>query len=213
MDEVAALLLEEKRQAEAADQQLPLTIIFVERKARCDDVAEILCHEGLKAAALHGGMSQGEREGSLADFTAGRVQVLVATDVASRGLDVKGIGHVINLDLPRTFEDYVHRIGRTGRAGTTGKATSFWTERDSFLVTQIKKALSDLESGNTFAFATGKAARQKEKELAQEFKQKLATGPSSVMQSGAAAVKVDDRYKFMTASASKAGAADSAWDD
>ena len=123
--------------------------------------------------------------------------MLVATDVASRGLDIKGIGHVVNMDLPKTFEDYVHRIGggvmqvvgldfpsvmlpaesitmccagRTGRAGTRGRATSFWTDRDSFLVSQIKTALAELGKGNSFAFATGKEARQAEKQLAQEFK-------------------------------------------
>ena len=74
-------------------------------------VAELLRLAGLRAAALHGGLSQGEREGALRDFTKGDVLVLVATDVASRGLDIKGIGHVVNLDLPKTFEDYVHRIG------------------------------------------------------------------------------------------------------
>jgi ATP-dependent RNA helicase DDX5/DBP2 len=109
---------------------------------------------------------QNEREGALRDFRQGRINVLVATDVASRGLDVSGIAHVINLDLPRSFEDYVHRIGRTGRAGTTGRATSFYTDRDSFLVAQIKHALQELEKGNELAFATGKAARKKEREAA-----------------------------------------------
>lgn len=103
--------------------------------------------------------------------------------------------------------------GRTGRAGSTGRATSFWTDRDSFVVTQIKKALSELESGNTFAFATGKAARQKEKEMAAEFKDKIRTGPSAVVATGGAEVKVDDKFKFMTAPTTKAGAADDAWDD
>jgi ATP-dependent RNA helicase DDX5/DBP2 len=62
---------------------------------------------------------------------------LVATDVASRGLDVKGISLVVNMDLPRSFEDYVHRIGRTGRAGVQGRSTSFYTDRDSFIVAQV----------------------------------------------------------------------------
>lgn len=78
-------------------------------------MAELLRLAGLRAAALHGGLSQGEREGALRDFTKGDVLVLVATDVASRGLDIKGIGHVVNLDLPKTFEDYVHRIGEPGQ--------------------------------------------------------------------------------------------------
>jgi len=64
---------------------------------------------------------QSDRESALSDFSAGRVKVLVATDVASRGLDIKGIGHVVNMDLPKTFEDYVHRIGRTGRQRGFGK--------------------------------------------------------------------------------------------
>ncbi len=113
---------------------------------------------------------QGEREAALRDFSSGTVKVLVATDVASRGLDIKGIGHVVNMDLPKTFEDYVHRIGRTGRAGTKGRATSFYSERDSFLVSQIRTALAELAKGNNFAFASGKQARQEERQLAQQFK-------------------------------------------
>jgi ATP-dependent RNA helicase DDX5/DBP2 len=74
------------------------------------------------------------------------------------------------MDLPRAFEDYVHRIGRTGRAGTRGRATSFFSDRDAFLVGQIKTALSELERGNTAAFTTGREARRAEKELAQKFR-------------------------------------------
>lgn len=77
-------------------------------------VAAALCEEGIPAVALHGGLTQGERESALREFSAGTVKVLVATDVASRGLDIKGIGHVVNMDLPKTFEDYVHRIGAWG---------------------------------------------------------------------------------------------------
>lgn len=96
---------------------MPLTIVFVERKNKCDEVASSLAGEGVPAVALHGGLGQWERESALKDFSEGRVRVLVATDVASRGLDVKGIGHVINMDLPRSFEDYVHRIGKHGLLG------------------------------------------------------------------------------------------------
>lgn len=91
---------------------MPLTVVFVERKTRCDEVAAALKQEGIPAVALHGGLGQGEREQALREFSAGTSKVLVATDVASRGLDIKGIGHVINMDLPKQFEDYVHRIGK-----------------------------------------------------------------------------------------------------
>ncbi|KAJ0964712.1 hypothetical protein J5N97_025850 [Dioscorea zingiberensis] len=99
-------------------------------QARCDEVAEALVAQGLHAVALHGGPNQSEREAALNNFRKGTTNILVATDVASRGLDVTGVAHVINLDLPKTMEDYVHRIGRTGRAGSVGHATSFYTDRD-----------------------------------------------------------------------------------
>lgn len=330
---------------------MPLTIVFVERKSRCNDVAEVLQGEGVPAVPLHGGLTQVrvtqrqrpgsrgvllrgcagvrdawmqcrpaaaaaacrnallpptsrpaaaaaaccrpppppcanrvpppahalqyEREQSLKDFSSGAVRVLIATDVASRGLDVKDVGHVINMDLPRAFEDYVHRIGerreqprmrrwqleqasmcrrvcravlaccslapclllsripapaapaqhrtlclagRTGRAGTRGRATSFFTDRDAFLVTQIRTAMSELEKGNTAAFAMGKEARAAEKVLAQQFKANLKLSSEGLVasSSGAApAVKVDGKYAHMATAAAAAatGSADAAWDD
>ena len=119
------------------------------------------------------------------------------------------------MDLPKSFEDYVHRIGRTGRAGTKGRATSFYTDRDGYLVGQIKTALQEIERGNALAFATGKAARQQEKILAKEFKEQLRMGYQPVVETAATTVKVDDRYAFMakTSSTAQAGAADAAWDD
>ncbi|KAF5470322.1 hypothetical protein F2P56_010842 [Juglans regia] len=156
IDRLLDLLVEEATQAERSGHPLPLTIVFVERKTRCDEVAEALVVQGLHAVALHGGRSQSEREAALRDFRNGSTKILVATDVASRGLDVTGVSHVINLDLPKTMEDYVHRIGRTGRAGSMGQATSFFTDRDMFLVANIKKAIADVGSGNPVAYATGK---------------------------------------------------------
>jgi hypothetical protein len=255
---------------------------------------------------------QYEREAALKDFSAGTVRVLIATDVASRGLDVKDVGHVINMDLPRAFEDYVHRIGecvrlllwdcvsgrasssllvlqrtwcncsqqeellslashvtvdpaqlctmispdshrhascwslrcpciasnvclfavlhlpdqlhnvvtagRTGRAGTRGRATSFFTDRDAFLVSQIKTALAELEKGNVAAFAMGKEARKAEKELAQKFKSNMKLSSEGLVGTGsglAPAVKVDGKYAYMAAAtaatSASAGAADAAW--
>uniref|UniRef100_A0A061S0N5 ATP-dependent RNA helicase DDX5/DBP2 n=1 Tax=Tetraselmis sp. GSL018 TaxID=582737 RepID=A0A061S0N5_9CHLO len=215
LEDVLTYLLEEQQAAASSNHRMPLTIVFVERKARCDEVADALKMAKLEAAALHGGLTQGEREGSLRDFTLGKIRVLVATDVASRGLDVKGIELVVNMDLPRNFEDYVHRIGRTGRAGVQGRATSFYTDRDSFLVAKIRTALSALEAGDAFAFETGKAARQKEKEMAQQFRQNVKQGASRTVDTGGGTkLMVDDKYKYMASTTVvSTGAADDAWDD
>lgn len=213
-DRLLALLVEESSQAEKSGQPLPLTIVFVERKTRCDEVSDALVAQGLHAVALHGGRSQVEREAALREFRSGSTNILVATDVASRGLDVTGVSHVVNLDLPKAMEDYVHRIGRTGRAGTSGRATSFYTERDMFLVAHIRKAIADAEAGNTMAFATGKAARRKEREQAAAFREgRLAPTGTGVL--GSTTIRVEDKYKYMLAQANlkQEGAADNAWDD
>ncbi|CAI5473054.1 unnamed protein product [Closterium sp. Yama58-4] len=218
VDRLLQLLVEEMAAAESGQQPLPLTIVFVERKVKCDEVCEALTAQGLKAAALHGGRSQGEREAALLDFRKNTINILVATDVASRGLDVSGVALVVNMDLPKALEDYVHRIGRTGRAGASGRAVSFYTDRDAFLVAQIKKALSEAEAGNTMAFATGKAARRKEKEEAAAFRENRAATAANVTMIGATAVKiVDQKYKHMIVAQAGPdkveGVADDAWDD
>ena len=86
---------------------------------------KILMDRGFKTAAIHGNKSQAQRQKALDMFKQNRVQILLATDVASRGLDIDDVSHVINFDLPQTYEDYVHRIGRTGRANKTGHALTF----------------------------------------------------------------------------------------
>ena len=105
--------------------------------------------------------------------------------------------------------------GRTGRAGTRGRATSFYTDRDGFLVSQIKTALAELEKGNATAFAMGKEARKAEKELAQKFKSNMKLSQEGLVSSGSAAVKVDGKYAYMATASSigTSGAADAAWDD
>lgn len=100
-------------------------LVFVATKYATEHIAEKLCRLGIEAAALHGELSQGARTQVLADFKASRVRVLIATDVASRGIDIEQLPVVVNYDLPRSPADYVHRIGRTGRAGESGVAVSF----------------------------------------------------------------------------------------
>ncbi|KAF5193776.1 Atp-dependent rna helicase, partial [Thalictrum thalictroides] len=107
IDRLLALLVEEASQAERSGHPFPLTIVFVERKTRCDEIAEALVAQGLRAVALHGGRNQSEREAALRDFRNGSTDILVATDVASRGLDVTGVAHVVNLDLPKTRCDEI----------------------------------------------------------------------------------------------------------
>eukprot|EP00246_Nothoceros_aenigmaticus_P018493 TRINITY_DN968_c0_g1_i3.p1 TRINITY_DN968_c0_g1~~TRINITY_DN968_c0_g1_i3.p1 ORF type:complete len:195 (+),score=46.16 TRINITY_DN968_c0_g1_i3:196-780(+) len=191
------------------------SLLKMSSQARCDEVTDVLIEQGLKAAALHGGRSQLERESALQDFRKGLTHILVATDVASRGLDVSGVAHVVNLDLPKTMEDYVHRIGRTGRAGAMGRATSFFADHDAFLVAQIRRAITEAEAGNMMAFATGKAARRKEREQAAAFREGR-VAPAAAGQSGATTVRVDDRYKHMLVPSLDRsrgeGAADDAWD-
>jgi superfamily II DNA/RNA helicase len=108
-----------------SDSAMTRAIIFSGTKRNADQLAIELSAQGHSAAALHGDMSQGARNRTIMNMKRGKIRLLVATDVAARGLDVTGITHVINYDLPKNAEDYVHRIGRTGRAGATGIAISF----------------------------------------------------------------------------------------
>jgi len=108
-----------------ADPELERVLVFTRTKHGADRVVRHLDDCGVAAAAIHGNKSQPQRERALAGFRAGRTRVLVATDIASRGIDVEGVSHVINFELPNVPEDYVHRIGRTARAGAAGIAISF----------------------------------------------------------------------------------------
>lgn len=115
----------------AEDTDAGRVIVFLSSKARVDDVTRRLRHDGFPALSIHGDKSQEEREFVLAEFREGRAPVMLATDVAARGLDVKDVTLVVNHDFPGTMEDYVHRAGRTGRAGASGTAASFFTAADS----------------------------------------------------------------------------------
>lgn len=107
-----------------------LAIVFSRTKKRVDEIAEGLQARGFRAEGIHGDLTQGKRMSVLNKFKHGRIEVLVATDVAARGLDISGVTHVYNFDIPQDPESYVHRIGRTGRAGRTGEAFSFVTPRE-----------------------------------------------------------------------------------
>ncbi|WP_163971722.1 DEAD/DEAH box helicase [Oceanobacillus halotolerans] len=118
-----------------------LAIIFSRTKKRVDEITDGLQARGFRAEGIHGDLTQGKRMSVLNKFKHGRVDVLVATDVAARGLDISGVTHVYNFDIPQDPESYVHRIGRTGRAGKTGEAISFITPREMAHLQLIEKTI------------------------------------------------------------------------
>ncbi len=146
-------------------------IVFTATKRDADGLADQLSAQGHSVAALHGDMSQRERNRTLLNMRNGNVRILVATDVAARGLDVRGISHVINFDLPKFAEDYVHRIGRTGRGGSSGIAISFASNRDAQLLKRIERYTEQSIKMHTIEGL--------------EPKYKLRTGPSSDRPRGA----------------------------
>ena len=123
------------------DRKLNQAFIFVNSKLGCARLARSLERDGLKTAALHGDKSQDERLKALEAFKSGEVALLVCTDVAARGLDIKDVPAVFNFDVPFNAEDYVHRIGRTGRAGASGLAVTLATSHDTRLVSDIEKLI------------------------------------------------------------------------
>src|SRR5207302_842990 len=118
-----------------------LALVFVRTKHGADRLVKRLRAQGVDAVAMHGNKSQRQRESALARFERGDVDVLVATDVAARGIDVAGVSHVINFDPPADSESYVHRIGRTGRAGAEGIGITLVTPAEHQNVTQIATRL------------------------------------------------------------------------
>ena len=118
-----------------------LTIVFSRTKHGANKLAKSLCASGFPADAIHGNKSQAQREKALDRFKKGLTPVLVATDVAARGVDVKDVGLVVNFDLPNEPEAYVHRIGRTARAGAEGRAVSFCSEDELEFLREIEKII------------------------------------------------------------------------
>jgi ATP-dependent RNA helicase RhlE len=137
LDSKRALLLHVLTQAPVGQ-----ALVFCKTKRGADRVGTHLQDAGIKAAVIHGNKTQGARTRSLTDFRTGRASVLVATDIAARGLDVARLPLVVNYDLPLVAEDYIHRVGRTGRAGLAGRAVSLVTNADRHLLRDIQKLLS-----------------------------------------------------------------------
>ena len=122
-------------------QNMKCVLVFVGMKHKANKVAMVLNKNGIPASAIHGNKSQFQRTKALADFKSGKMRVLVATDIAARGIDVSNISHVINYDLPNEPENYVHRIGRTARAGSEGTAYSFCAAEDRNYLNQIDRVM------------------------------------------------------------------------
>ncbi|KAI3958021.1 hypothetical protein MKW98_020663 [Papaver atlanticum] len=116
-------------------------IVFTNTKQSSDSLSKNLDKKGYRVTVLHGGMSQEQREISLGGFRNKTFNVLVTTDVAGRGIDIKDVAHVINYDMPANIEKYTHRIGRTGRAGNKGVATTFLTSHDTDFFNDLRKTL------------------------------------------------------------------------
>jgi ATP-dependent RNA helicase RhlE len=123
------------------DPQITRALIFTRTKHGADKVVKALAKENYEAAAIHGNKSQANRERALAGFKSGKILALVATDIAARGIDVDGVSHVFNYDLPFVPESYVHRIGRTARAGAAGEAIAFCVPEDRGLLRDIEKTI------------------------------------------------------------------------
>ena len=136
-------LLEQLLEKQAKAESSKLTIVFNRTKHGANKIAKALTAAGYASEAIHGNKSQAQREKALARFKQGLVPVLVATDVAARGVDVKDVGLVVNYDLPNEPEAYVHRIGRTGRAGADGMAVSFCAEDEIDFLRDIEKAIKN----------------------------------------------------------------------
>ncbi|MEK7340529.1 MAG: DEAD/DEAH box helicase [Candidatus Rhabdochlamydia sp.] len=127
-----------------SDPNIEKAIIFSSTQKQTEQIADKLCDGGrITAAALHGGMNQQQRTRTMKKIRNGDIKVIVATDVMSRGIDIPEVSHVINFDLPKTLDDYVHRIGRTGRAGAKGKAFSFASSRDYQMLDEVERFIDD----------------------------------------------------------------------
>jgi ATP-dependent RNA helicase RhlE len=145
--------------SELGEAERGLTLVFVRTKRGADRLVKKLASSSVRAVAMHGDKSQGQRERALANFEAGVVDTLVATDVAARGIDVAGITHVINYDIPATREDYVHRIGRTARAGASGVGVTLVAHDQTRELAGMVRQLGLDRELSLAGIATGERAR------------------------------------------------------
>jgi ATP-dependent RNA helicase RhlE len=132
----AALLIKLLRQIDSDS-----VLVFTRTKHRADKVARQIAHAGFRVTSLHGNRTQGQREQALHGFKTGHFPIMVATDIAARGLDIDSITHVINFDMPDTADAYIHRIGRTGRAQRTGDAFTLVTDEDKDMIRQLERIM------------------------------------------------------------------------
>ena len=123
------------------EEKMATTLVFTRTKHKAKNLAKRLVHSGFRATSLQGNLSQNKRQQALDGFKTGEFNVLVATDIAARGIDVTGISHVVNYDMPDTAEAYIHRTGRTGRASRTGEALTFATVEDRRMLKAIEQVL------------------------------------------------------------------------
>ncbi|MBU3676947.1 MAG: DEAD/DEAH box helicase, partial [Chitinophagaceae bacterium] len=135
------------------DASIDRVLVFMQMKHACDKLARKLESEGITAEAIHGNKSQNARQRALSNFKEGKTRVLIATDIAARGIDIDDLAYVINYELPNVPETYVHRIGRTGRAGASGKALSFCDHEERAYLKAIEKVTrqSIPVAGNTLS--------------------------------------------------------------
>jgi len=139
-----------------------LALVFGRTKHGCEKLYKFLEKKGFAAASIHGNKSQGQRDRAIRDFKSGEVRVLVATDVAARGIDIPGVRHVYNFDLPNVAENYVHRIGRTARAGAEGKAHALVAPDEMIELKDIEKAMKasiPVASGREWEILPGQKKR------------------------------------------------------
>ena len=145
------------------EPSLNMVLVFSRMKHGADRIARSLEASGIRTATLHSNRSQNQRLRALKDFKSGAVRVLVATDIAARGIDVDGISHVVNYDFPMHPEDYVHRIGRTGRAHAVGDAISFVTPEDHSALRSLERFIGRgivRKRSEGFNYTAGRARRR-----------------------------------------------------